>query len=87
MVHRPEVLILDEPFGALGPALKAEMLDLSVFLAAGRGVVMITHDPDDAARIASEVIGVVPGEALPPIDTTSFLSDPPEGLRDYFRMI
>ncbi len=78
------VLLMDEPFGALGPALKAEMLDLSVELADGRTVVMITHDPADAARVADQVIGVAPGQALPPQPSGSFLSNPPAPLRSYF---
>ncbi|WP_375279661.1 ATP-binding cassette domain-containing protein [Pseudooctadecabacter sp.] len=78
------VMLMDEPFSALGPALKDEMLDLSVSLAKGRTVVMITHDPADAGRIADAVIGVVPGQALPPVATQTFLTNPPAEMRDYF---
>ena len=78
------VMLMDEPFSALGPALKDEMLDLSVSLAAGRTVVMITHDPADAARVAEAIIGVVPGRALGPVATQTFLTDPPVEMRDYF---
>ncbi|WP_296417613.1 ATP-binding cassette domain-containing protein [Pseudooctadecabacter sp.] len=78
------VMLMDEPFSALGPALKDEMLDLSVSLAKGRTVVMITHDPADAGRIADAVIGVVPGRALSPVATQTFLTDPPVEMRDYF---
>lgn len=78
------VMLMDEPFGALGPGLKAEMLDLSVRLAQGRTVMMVTHDPEDAARIADEVIGVVAGQALAPRGAQDFLNDPPEQMRDYF---
>lgn len=80
-----EIMLMDEPFSALGPGLKAEMLDLSVALAkdAGRTVVMVTHDPADAARVADAIIGVVPGVAWPPIETQRFLSDPPDAFKDY----
>lgn len=78
------VMLMDEPFGALGPGLKAEMLDLSVRLAKGRTLIMVTHDPDDAARTADEVIGVVAGLALAPQATQDFLNDPPARMRDYF---
>jgi thiamine transport system ATP-binding protein len=65
------IMLMDEPFSALGPGMKAEMLDLSVELAqaAGRTVVMVTHDPADAARVADAVIGVVAGKAWEPIET------------------
>lgn len=78
------VMLMDEPFSALGPALKDEMLDLSVSLAAGRTVVMVTHDPNDAVRIANEVVGVVEGKAWVPIETSAFMTQPPEPMRDYF---
>jgi thiamine transport system ATP-binding protein len=43
-------LLLDEPFSALGPAQRAEMLALTRARAAARGtaVLMVTHDPDEA---------------------------------------
>jgi thiamine transport system ATP-binding protein len=43
-------LLLDEPFSALGPAQRAEMLALTRTRAVPRGiaVLMVTHDPDEA---------------------------------------
>lgn len=80
-----EIMLMDEPFSALGPGLKAEMLDLSVELAqaAGRTVVMVTHDPADAARVADAIIGVAAGVAWPPVETARFLSAPPDPFVDY----
>ena len=80
-----DVMLMDEPFSALGPGLKAEMLDLSVALAteAGRTVVMVTHDPSDAARVADAIVGVSPNKAWAPVATQSFLSDPPAAFVDY----
>ncbi|SMX41606.1 thiamine ABC transporter ATP-binding protein [Octadecabacter ascidiaceicola] len=80
-----DVMLMDEPFSALGPGLKAEMLDLSVALAkeAGRTVLMVTHDPNDAARVADAIVGVSPNKAWPPVATQSFLSDPPDVFVDY----
>ncbi|AKS47616.1 thiamine transport system ATP-binding protein [Octadecabacter temperatus] len=80
-----DVMLMDEPFSALGPGLKAEMLDLSVALAkeAGRTVVMVTHDPSDAARVADAILGVSPNKAWAPISTQDFLNDPPEAFVDY----
>jgi thiamine transport system ATP-binding protein len=78
------VVLMDEPFSALGPALKHEMLDLSRSLASDRTVIMVTHDPNDAVRIADEVIGVAAGTAFPPVATSAFMSNPPEPMRRYF---
>lgn len=80
-----DIMLMDEPFSALGPGLKAEMLDLSVSLAgaANRTVIMVTHDPADAARVADAIIGVVPNVAWPPIETKRFLREPPKSFKDY----
>lgn len=82
--HRP-VLLLDEPFAALGPAMRAEMLDLVRDLTqeTGATLLMITHDPADARRITSEVILVADGAAQPPAATETLLDNPPPALQAY----
>lgn len=79
------LLLLDEPFAALGPALKADMLDLVAEVAAETGatVLMVTHDPADAKRFADQTILVADGIAHPPLDTATLFKDPPKALRDY----
>ncbi len=79
------MLLLDEPFAALGPALKAEMLALVAEVAAEGGtmVLMVTHDPDDAKAFADEVVLVADGVAAPPVPTGRLFADPPTALRDY----
>ena len=50
LVADPELLLMDEPFGALDPvnrqALQQEMLRIQKF--SGRTVVLVTHDIDEA---------------------------------------
>lgn len=79
------LLLLDETFGGLGPALKDEMLDLVATLgvASGTTVLMVSHDPDDARRIAPRTILVADGEAHPPVATAELLANPPPSLRRY----
>ena len=79
------VLLLDEPFAALGPALKAEMLDLVTEVAAetGAAVLMVTHDPADARRFADKTVLVADGLAHPPQPTQALFADPPQALRAY----
>lgn len=81
---RPLVL-LDEPFAALGPGLKDEMLDLTLaaFGERGQTVLMVTHDPDDARRIAAMVIAVGAGLVHAPVPTDAFLASPPPGMQAY----
>jgi len=79
------VLLLDEPFAALGPALKAEMLELleEVATATGAAVLMVTHDPNDAKRFADKTVLVADGRALAPQNTAALFANPPQALRDY----
>ncbi|MBE1281950.1 MAG: ATP-binding cassette domain-containing protein [Rhodobacteraceae bacterium] len=85
LVQRRAILLLDEPFAALGPALKTEMLDLVAELTqeTGATMLMVSHDPSDAQRIADHVILVAEGHAHPPAPTEAFLNDPPPALRAY----
>jgi len=85
LVRRQPLLLLDEPFAALGPALRAEMLDLVAELVrdAGATLLMVTHDPADALRIASQTIFVDRGAVQPPVPTDALLANPPPALRDY----
>jgi len=54
----PEALLLDEPFGALDPIIRAELQqDLRrIAQRLGKTMVMVTHDLGDAATLADEVI-------------------------------
>ena len=79
------MLLLDEPFAALGPALKAEMLTLVADVAAETGalVMMVTHDPKDALAFADQTILVADGVAQAPAGTAALFADPPAALRAY----
>jgi thiamine transport system ATP-binding protein len=79
------LLLLDEPFAALGPALKAEMMGLVTEVVAETGAVllMVTHDPDDARRFADHTVLVADGVALAPQPTAALFADPPAALRSY----
>ena len=66
--NRP-ILLLDEPFSALGPKQKNEMLDLVVKIAHTKKllVLFVTHDPRDALRIAPQTITVINGHVSYPV--------------------
>ena len=85
LVQGRDLLLLDEPFAALGPALKMEMLDLVAELVAETGatLLMVSHDPSDARRIADQVVLVADGQAHPPMETASLLDNPPPALKAY----
>lgn len=62
----PEVLLMDEPFGALDPvtreALQQEMLRIHRLL--GRTIVLVTHDIDEALRLADHLVLMDGGEVV-----------------------
>ncbi len=85
LVQARPLLLLDEPFAALGPALKDEMLDLVAELATETKatLLMVSHHPGDARRIADQVLPVIDGQAHAPQETQALLDNPPAALRAY----
>ena len=79
------VLLLDEPFAALGPALRAEMLGLVREVAGETGalVLMVTHDPQDALALGGLTAFVADGVVQPPIPTGELLANPTPEVQDY----
>ncbi len=79
------LVLLDEPFSALGPALKVEMLQLVADICAETGatLLMVTHDISDARAIADQTILVADGVAEGPFETAHLLDNPPAALRVY----
>jgi len=66
LVRDRPVLLLDEPFAALGPALRREMLDLVRALQAARKltVLLVSHQPEDALYAATRTAFVYDGHVL-----------------------
>lgn len=83
LVSARPIVLLDEPFAALGPGLKAEMLDLVRARLAGRTVLMVTHDPQDALRIADDACLIADGRATPPQPIDEFMNNPTPALAQY----
>ncbi len=79
------MLLLDEPFAALGPALKADMLTLTAQMAQEQGttVLMVSHDPQDALTLCPDTVLVAEGRAAPPQPTEALLRNPPPVLAAY----
>lgn len=58
LVHKPEVLLLDEPLSALDPAGRKEVLDLIDSLRGQCTVLMSTHILADVERVC-DVVGII----------------------------
>lgn len=60
----PRVLLLDEPFASLDPALRAEVREAVLDVlreSGGPGVVVVTHDVDEAAALGDRVAVLLDG--------------------------
>ena len=71
LIQNRPILLLDEPFSALGPSQKNQMLDLVAKIAKEKHllVLLVTHDPKDAFRIAPHTITVIDGLVSGPLET------------------
>ena len=69
LVNRPALLLADEPTGALDSATGEEIGELLLDLnRSGQTLVLVTHNPDLAARYASRTIQVADGQIAGGID-------------------
>jgi putative ABC transport system ATP-binding protein len=71
LVNRPALLLADEPTGALdtaaGEAIGELLLDLN---SSGQTLILVTHNPDLAARYARRVINIVDGQLASDVQLT-----------------
>ena len=79
------ILLLDEPFSALGPGLKQEMLALVQEVAAQTQalVLLVTHQPQDAIDFATLTLFLDQGHASHPQETGAFFAQPSAILKSY----
>lgn len=63
LIREQPILLLDEPFSALDPALRADMLTLVEAMCKERNLtlLMVSHNIDDAIRIAERVLLIANG--------------------------
>jgi thiamine transport system ATP-binding protein len=85
MLQDKPALCLDEPFAALGPAMRRDMQDLVQTLVTKTGAmaILVSHDPIEAARFADQFIVVADGKAAAPQNAAEVLQSPPEALKSY----
>lgn len=76
LVREQPILLLDEPFSALDPALRQEMLTLVAEVCREKQLtlLMVSHSVEDAARIAPHSIVVADGRIAWQGDTDDLLS-------------
>ena len=70
MENRP-IVLLDEPFSALDAGTRADMQELAAEVLHGKTVLLVTHDPAEAARLGHQILVMSAQGATPwPAPTT-----------------
>lgn len=77
LVRNRPVLLLDEPFASLGPALAGEMLRLVAEIAAERSmaVILVTHEPREARDFSDRTLFLDAGRIVADGATESVLGE------------
>ena len=76
MEDRP-IVLLDEPFSALDSRTRSEMQELAAEMLDGRTILLVTHDPGEAARLGHAIyimssLGLETADSLSPPLPRSF---------------
>lgn len=78
LVNDPEILLADEPTGALDSETSIQIMELVKEIAKDRLVIMVTHNPDLANDYATRIVRLVDGEIKSdskPFDTSAEKSE------------
>ena len=70
LVNEPEILLADEPTGALDTTTSVQIMDLIKEISNEKLVIMVTHNPDLAEKYSTRIIRLLDGEVV--ADTDSF---------------
>ncbi|KWX66775.1 ABC transporter ATP-binding protein [Mycobacterium sp. NAZ190054] len=87
LVAEPELLLLDEPFGALDALTRLSMrrLLLDLWREHGFGVLLVTHDVDEAVALADRVLVLEDGHIVHTLEIPDPRRAPGEGHTDAYR--
>ena len=71
LVNNPDILLADEPTGALDSVTSVQIMDLLQEIAKDRLVIMVTHNPDLAKQYSTRIIRLLDGEIQSDSDSVS----------------
>ncbi len=64
LVNDPEILLADEPTGALDTVTSVQIMDLIKEISGERLVIMVTHNPEIAEKYSSRIIRLLDGRVV-----------------------
>jgi osmoprotectant transport system ATP-binding protein len=81
----PDILLMDEPFGALDPLTRAEMQTMlrELLRRVGKTVLLVTHDLDEALYLAQRVVFLAEGEVVADLAAGEVLKSENSHVKDY----
>ena len=62
LVNNPDIILADEPTGALDSETSVQVMDILKEVATEKLVIMVTHNPDLAEKYSSRIIRLLDGE-------------------------
>jgi osmoprotectant transport system ATP-binding protein len=82
----PDVLLMDEPFGALDPVIRASLQQeiKRVHQSSGKTIVMVTHDIDEALLLATRIVLLDKGKIVQVGTPLQLLAQPASALVSEF---
>lgn len=88
-----DILLMDEPFGALDPLTRAEMQDAVLHLKAGKPegnsmtILLVTHDLDEALYLAQRIVLIDDGRVLADLSSAEFLKSDVPAVQAYVQAV
>ncbi len=81
----PEILLMDEPFGALDPLTRAEMQTMlrELLERVGKTVLLVTHDLDEALYLAERVLFLAEGAVVADLPSGEVMGSENHHVKDY----
>ena len=63
LINDPEIVLADEPTGALDSTTSVQVMDLLKEVARDRLVIMVTHNPELAYQYATRIVNLADGKS------------------------
>jgi thiamine transport system ATP-binding protein len=85
LIRNKPILLLDEPFAALDPGLRRDMLELVLDLQRERNltVLMVTHQPEDTKLAAKKIVFISDGKVRDAVSIDNFFTSHDDAMQNY----
>jgi len=89
LAPNPDLLLMDEPFGALDPLTRAEMQTMlrDLLRRVGKTVLLVTHDLDEALYLAERVVFLEAGQIVADVPAAEVLHSQNPHVRSYIEAV